>query len=339
MFLNDGGQPAESIAAILAGYLDGARRTLDIALYDLRLDDACAEILSRSVDAAKQRGVRIRMVFNQDHPKKTVDPPPNQVDWDLLHRLDVGAIPIPGVPDLMHHKYVVKDGSEVWTGSANWTTDSWTREENVIVRVLSPELAGAYTANFEELWTKRQVVESGFGEPAWFQLADGSRVRPYFTPGRAKKLVHELSQRLATARRLRICSPVITCGPVLGTLAEILEKGDVDLAGCYDATQMDEVLYQWGQQPETNWKIAAWKTVAAAVPWGAKRSTPYSSGSVHDFMHAKILVADDYVYTGSFNLSHSGEQNAENFVEFEDPALAEMFVTYIDQVAARYRPK
>jgi phosphatidylserine/phosphatidylglycerophosphate/cardiolipin synthase-like enzyme len=57
---------------------------------------------------------------------------------------------------------------------------------------------------------------------------------------------------------------------------------------------------------------------------------------VHDFMHAKILVADDYVYAGSFNLSHSGEQNAENVVQFESQRIADLCATYIDSVAARY---
>jgi phosphatidylserine/phosphatidylglycerophosphate/cardiolipin synthase-like enzyme len=53
-------------------------------------------------------------------------------------------------------------------------------------------------------------------------------------------------------------------------------------------------------------------------------------------MHAKILVADDYVYAGSFNLSHSGEQNAENVVQFESTQVADVCAAYIDAVAARY---
>jgi phosphatidylserine/phosphatidylglycerophosphate/cardiolipin synthase-like enzyme len=53
-------------------------------------------------------------------------------------------------------------------------------------------------------------------------------------------------------------------------------------------------------------------------------------------MHAKILVADDYVYTGSFNLSHSGEMNAENVIQIESAAVADMCTAYIDSVAARY---
>ena len=41
-------------------------------------------------------------------------------------------------------------------------------------------------------------------------------------------------------------------------------------------------------------------------------------------MHAKVTVADDVVFVGSFNLSRSGERNAENVLELADAApLAE----------------
>jgi phosphatidylserine/phosphatidylglycerophosphate/cardiolipin synthase-like enzyme len=59
---------------------------------------------------------------------------------------------------------------------------------------------------------------------------------------------------------------------------------------------------------------------------------------VHDFMHAKITVADDHVFTGSYNLSHSGEMNAENVLEIREPELAERLAVWIDQVRARYGP-
>jgi phosphatidylserine/phosphatidylglycerophosphate/cardiolipin synthase-like enzyme len=53
-------------------------------------------------------------------------------------------------------------------------------------------------------------------------------------------------------------------------------------------------------------------------------------------MHAKLTVVDDVVFTGSFNLSRSGEQNAENVLEIEDPALAARLATFVDEVRARY---
>jgi phosphatidylserine/phosphatidylglycerophosphate/cardiolipin synthase-like enzyme len=228
----------------------------------------------------------------------------------------------------------------VLTGSTNWTNDSWTREENVIVTLASGDVAADYRTNFEELWQKPVVADSGRISSPWSALADGTRVRPYFCPGRAMKLVHAMARSLASAqKRIRICSPVITSGPILGTLAELVEHPTgVDIAGVYDATQMDEVHHQWATQAGAAWKIAAFQTVVGAIRFGAKRSTPYGVGTVHDFMHAKILVADDYVYTGSFNLSHSGEENAENVIQIESAAVADMCAAFIDRVAARYGP-
>jgi phosphatidylserine/phosphatidylglycerophosphate/cardiolipin synthase-like enzyme len=73
--------------------------------------------------------------------------------------------------------------------------------------------------------------------------------------------------------------------------------------------------------------------------WGAKTSTPYSPGSIHDFMHAKCLIADDTVFVGSFNFSHSGEENAENVLEIESPEVADTFAAYVDRLVERYRPQ
>jgi phosphatidylserine/phosphatidylglycerophosphate/cardiolipin synthase-like enzyme len=269
-------------------------------------------------------------------------PPPGFVDFDFLHSLQIESRAVPGTPDLMHHKYVVSDvgtpDAVVWTGSTNWTDDSWTREENVIVCLVDPGVAALYESNFQELWESRSVRHSGHQPPTWFEPEPGLRVRPYFTPHRAPKLVHEIAQRIATAqRRIRVCSPVVTSGPVLASLAEALGREGLDLAGCYDHTQMDEVMFQWSLKPESSWKRAVWDAVRGGMTWGAKTSTPYSPGSVHDFMHAKCLVADDTVFVGSFNFSHSGEENAENVLEIESPEVADQFVAYADSLVVRYR--
>jgi phosphatidylserine/phosphatidylglycerophosphate/cardiolipin synthase-like enzyme len=53
-------------------------------------------------------------------------------------------------------------------------------------------------------------------------------------------------------------------------------------------------------------------------------------------MHAKVTVADDTVFVGSFNLSHSGEMNAENVLELQDPQIAGRLAAFIDEIRARY---
>ena len=338
-FLEDGGQTAEGTAAILAEFIGGARATLEIAIYDLRLAGAAAQALLEAVVSAKARGVSVRVVFNQDHPRPRPIPPPSEVDWDLLKQMEVPFHPVSGVPDLMHHKYVIRDHSSLWTGSTNWTTDSWTREENVIVRVESPDVAAAYLTDFEELWATRDVAASGKFSPPWVELP-GIRMRPFFSPGRGQKMSHEIANRIAAAtRRVRIASPVITSGPVLGTLAELIKSPRADLGGIYDRTQMEEVQRQWSRNALSGWKLEAFRAVAASGRFASKVTTPYAIGSVHDFMHAKMTVADDTVFVGSYNLSHSGEMNAENVLEIENAPLADLCAGYIERIMEKYRVK
>jgi phosphatidylserine/phosphatidylglycerophosphate/cardiolipin synthase-like enzyme len=40
--------------------------------------------------------------------------------------------------------------------------------------------------------------------------------------------------------------------------------------------------------------------VLPGLPWTGEVSTPYAPGAVHDCMHAKVTVADDVVFIGSY---------------------------------------
>jgi phosphatidylserine/phosphatidylglycerophosphate/cardiolipin synthase-like enzyme len=278
--------------------------------------------------------VRIRFIYNVDHANPIPVPPPPEPDVQLIAALPVDGKPIAGVPDLMHHKFVVRDGTSVWSGSTNWTDDSWSKQENVLVTVDSPELAEAFTLDFEELWKDGDVERSGFAEPRPVEV-DGVQVRPWFTPGFADALTHRIAKKIGHAQRVRICSPVITSAPVLATLAQAIADGRADIAGCVDRTQMDEVLRQWRENGNVSWKIPLLQQVLAGQ-FSGKSSTPWAPGSLHDFMHAKVVVADDVVFVGSFNLSHSGEKNAENVLELADAELARRLSAFVDEVRSRY---
>jgi phosphatidylserine/phosphatidylglycerophosphate/cardiolipin synthase-like enzyme len=253
----------------------------------------------------------------------------------LIASLGVPARAVAGVPDLMHHKYVVRDGEAVWTGSMNWTDDSWSVQENVIVTVASEALAHAFTLDFEELWGGADVEHSGFVEPRPVQV-EGVNVRPWFTPGFADALTHRIAKKIGHAEKVRICSPVITSAPVLGTLAQRIADGRGDIAGCVDATQVDEVIRQWQADGNVSWKLPLLQQVMAGDFAGKRSEAWQPTGSLHNFMHAKLVVADDVVFTGSFNLSHSGEKNAENVLEIADAGLAQRLSAYVDEVRARY---
>ena len=136
--------------------------------------------------------------------------------------------------------------------------------------------------------------------------------------------------------RIRICSPVLTSGPIIGALAERVSEDGIDVAGVLDATQMQGVYHQWGLSGNAEWKMPILARILGRSPFAGKPSTAYGQSDVHDYMHAKVTVTDDLVFTGSYNLSRSGEQNAENVLEVRDAVLAESLCGWIDEVRARY---
>ncbi len=334
--LSDGGQSAEEVARDVAAFLDQASSSLDLALYDLRLEGEAERVVHGALTGAAARGVALRVVYNVDHPGPIPVPPPPQCGPEDVERLGVPARPVAGVPDLMHHKYVVRDESAVWTGSLNWTNDSWTRQENVVVRVGSAGLARAFALDFEQLWQTGVVETSGRVDPRPVDV-DGVEVRPWFCPGHGEDLSHRIAKQLGRARRrIRIASPVLTSGPVLATMAEVAGEGRCDVAGVVDQTQVNEVFEQWRTNGVSAWKIPLLAAVLGKAPFAGKPSTPWSPDGVHDFMHAKCVVADDVAFVGSFNLSRSGERNAENVLELRSGALADELAAYVDAVRARY---
>jgi phosphatidylserine/phosphatidylglycerophosphate/cardiolipin synthase-like enzyme len=334
--LADGAQRAATVAEWVAAFLRPARRSLAIALYDLALSDTTAAPVIQAINDAAGRGVDVRLVYNEDHDLPIPVPPPPETNRTQLEACGVPTRGVPGIPDLMHHKYVVRDNEAVWTGSTNWTEDSWTREENVIALVPSREIAELYTRNFEELWTRQRVAGTGEYTPGPVEVA-GTPIRVLFCPGRGRRLAHRIAGAVGRAeRRIRVCSPVMTSGAVIATLAEIAAAGSVDVAGVLDATQMAEVRRQWEQ--DAAWKVPIVQSILAKAPFSGKRSTPYGPGTVHDYMHAKVVVVDDIVFLGSYNLSQSGEENAENVLEISSADLAERLAHFIDRLRGRYEP-
>ncbi|MBK5231521.1 MAG: hypothetical protein JJE13_00870 [Thermoleophilia bacterium] len=334
---------AEMVAGRIAEFIGKAEKTLVLALYDIRIPDPIGKIVADAFRDAAARGVEVRLAYNDvtgDHEAGNFLPavhPPPETNPEILAELPIETKGISGVPDLMHHKYMVRDEAAVWTGSANWSIYSWTRQENVLAIVESPELAREFRENFEELWQSGDVDRSGRGDPNPIQVGDAT-IRAWFTPGHGEALAQRIATRLGTAeRRIRIASPVLTSAPILGTLAEYGDRREFDIAGVIDEPQTDRVFEQWATT-HSKWKIPLLAKVLASLPFAGKNSVPWGTAELRNFMHAKVTVADDTVFMGSFNLSRSGEENAENMIEIEDAGAAQIMADFIDQTRAKYPP-
>lgn len=280
----------------------------------------------------------MRLLYNVAHPGPIPVPPPPEAAPEAIEALPVPTRGIPGIPDLMHHKFAVRDRAAVWTGSTNWTDDSWTRQENVIATVRSPEIAYAYLLAFDGLWESGQVAGSGKVDPRPEDV-DGARVRAWFCPEHGEALAHRVAKHLGKAeRRIRIASPVLTSGAILGTLVEVVNEERCEVGGVIDDTQVDEVFSQWRTNGVSEWKIPLLRRVLEGASFSGKVSARWAPEALHDFMHAKVVVADDTSFLGSFNFSRSGERNAENVLEIRSDAVADRLAAYVDELRERYPP-
>jgi len=351
--LAQGEQTGDQIAAQLAAFIRGAERSLDMALYDFRLSDPLKAIVAGAMQERAAAGVAIRIAYDADKPEpplvaQGMDPAPPGTGA-FVRSLGYPYRRIGG-PKLMHNKYIVRDlsdpdaadasGASVWTGSTNFTDDSWNVEENNILQIASPDFARFYARDFADLWREGEIGTSGSFDTTPVDLTYAGTpltARVFFSPGRGPQIDDEVARRVSGARRrVRIWSMLINSGALISALGDLLAAGNVPVSGVYDRTQMASVLTQWQDVPQNVWKIGALRQIVAQAGLIGKNSTPYRPDTIHDFMHAKALVVDDTVITGSYNFSRSAEFNAENLLVLENAALADRYSAFVDHLMTKY---
>jgi phosphatidylserine/phosphatidylglycerophosphate/cardiolipin synthase-like enzyme len=349
-FLEEGGQDEMDVAGWLAEFVDGAHHSLDVAIYDCRLSARPAALLRDALADRIAAGVRVRLVYDAGEKPQSAsgldrtgaDFAPPDTDY-RVKELGLADELTRGVTDfrgLMHQKYLVRDRAQVWTGSLNLTDDSMSRQENLVVLLNSEPLATLFTRDFEQLWESGQIgVSNAFQTDPDLLRYDGAPAPTDvdFSPGQGEQINEWVAARVMRARRrIVLCSMLLNSSKLLNSLTHQLDRGGLDFWGVFDGTQMAEVLGQWQERDDLAWKIAAVHRVIDEGRLVGKRSTPYRPGESHNFMHNKTIVVDDTVITGSYNLSHAAQGNAENMLAIESPALAERVVAYTHHLAERY---
>lgn len=358
---------ALAVADILAGFIAGARTSLDIAIYDFRLlpGDLTDTIVGAVRDAAG-RGVSVRLAYDKttatddDATLKAFagaggDPAPAGTHLFIADAFGQQAAPAagiqvqpileeavdPGTSHIMHQKYIVRDAgtadAAVLTGSANFTTDAWgIQENNVLVISGAEDLAAAYEQDFTSLWTTQKIAGTGAGDIGSVTIGGnpGIDVAYSFAPGEGRATETAIAALVSGAtRRIRVASMVLSSPKILQALLDQINAG-LDVAGIYDGGEMDEVAGEWRSHPSSAATLALWQKVQQHLV--AKASVPFTANTIHNFMHDKIVVADDTVSTGSFNLSKNATGNAENVLRITSADLAGQYADYVDSLVRLY---
>ncbi len=280
--------------AFLAQALRAAQRRIDMAAYDLDLWSLRDALLE-----AHRRGVAVRLVVDEDH-----------------HTPEVQALQQAGIPvvfdqgkGLMHHKFVVVDDAEVWTGSMNFTVNGAYRNGNNLIRLTSSRLAADYRREFEEMFAEHRFgPDSRADTPYPLLTLNGVPVEVYFSPDEhpQARLVSLLRE---AHNEVLLLAYTWTADPLTDALLAQAQDG-VAVYGWLEAAQLDAAGHDYPRLQAAGLEV-----------------TP---DPLPGMLHHKVLVLDHQVVVlGSYNFTRAADvRNDENLLVVRDANLAAAFYAW-----------
>lgn len=297
----DGGSDREDYAngldETLAAAIDLSTATLDIAAFELNSD-----ALRDAIAAAHDRGVRVRMVTDDDHGLH---------DKRDTHLRDLQARGVAIRDDsrsgLMHNKFAIIDQRTVWTGSWNYTVNGSYRNNNNAFALVSAAAAAAYQAEFDEMFERGEFGKrSSDGGPV--RLAqDGGEISIFF--GSEADEIEALTAEIARAqRKIRFMTFVFSLGELAEAMLRQAAEAGVTIEGVFEKRNSTA---DWSQLPALHCNGAAVR----------------QDGNRYVLHHKVIIIDEDTVITGSFNFSRSAaERNDENIMIIRHADIAALYL-------------
>ncbi len=289
-------------------FLDAASRSLDLAVYDFDLEN-----VARAIVRARGRGVAIRMVTDTATLENRRD---EQVQRAFETVRGAGIeIVADGRSAIMHHKFAVRDGEEVWTGSWNWTTGDTYRLNNNATTIRSTELAAAFTREFEKMFVQRLFGPSKrTGPPALPVQVGGLRIQPLFAPqdGVAGKIAERVSQASSGVGFMAFSFTHDGVGQAVSGR----HAAGVRVVGVFERTGSETRFSEFGRMRDAGLDV-------------------YQDGNPYALHHKVFLLDGNTTLFGSFNFSDGADrENDENCLIVESPEFAALFAEELDRVVA-----
>lgn len=159
---------AQSHLARVAELIDGAQRSVDIAMYSF--SDAG---ITRAIERAVRRGVAVRLMFEPARAER------NNPAGSKSDQMERAGVDVRYINKIMHHKFAIIDGPQdvssqplgggvLITGSGNWSNSAGTRyDENTVITFDHAELNLAFQREFNLLWANSRDFDNGAELPFW----------------------------------------------------------------------------------------------------------------------------------------------------------------------------
>ena len=335
-FQSDRAKIDGKVVSQLVQFIQGAKHSLDVAIYDIRKDEVLNALKGMSSK------VKLHILYDNGKPagkSKSVDPKPSKNAQAIkAHGLDKFAQPVKEKSShLMHDKFIVRDGSSVWTGSGNFTNGGLVLQDNNFMTIDSAAIAAAYEKTFGELGAPghSQTHNTGVVTSSPTNVKVGAipiSVQFSTQVGATEGIEIEVQKRLKNAKKVRIIAMLISDPGILTSLLPFKKAGK-DIMGVLDPHEMKVAMGKNATKPEFWFAQGDSRFVFAP-------SKPFdtSGKDTNNFMHNKVMIIDDkVVITGSYNFSENAEANDENMLVIESAAVAAAYDNYFNALFALYK--
>jgi phosphatidylserine/phosphatidylglycerophosphate/cardiolipin synthase-like enzyme len=300
----------DSIDGLVVAAIDSARRTVDVVSFDLNLPSVVNALLR-----AQRRGVAVRIVADQKNGSAELTADARRPNFDARFILEIAKVPLVDggrTNGLMHHKFILIDGNQLFVGSWNVSWNDTYRNNNNILRITDRTIIALYAEKFEEMFSGRRFGTKSVltGVEAPLNLG-GVPVEVYFAPksGVMRRIVLEVER---ARRTVNFMAFTYTWQP----LAEAMiarANARVRVQGVYELRGASQ-----GTMPRLH---------CANVPvrLDGNRGT----------MHHKVIIIDgETVITGSYNFTSAADKiNDENVIIIRNREVA---AAYQREFAKRY---
>jgi phosphatidylserine/phosphatidylglycerophosphate/cardiolipin synthase-like enzyme len=132
--------PEERCDLKLVRFVESAKNSIDLAVFDINLDQ-----LVHSLLVASKRGVRVRVLVDARQAKGA---------YSLASTLKKGGIKVRRGRQrgLMHHKFTIVDGKRIETGSFNYTNHATKAKQENQVYLDDSGIVSRFVVRFELSW-------------------------------------------------------------------------------------------------------------------------------------------------------------------------------------------
>lgn len=300
------------IEQALVDAINGATSSVDAAIFELN-----SQPITDALLAAHGRGVRVRVVTDDEHGLDIIEAPDSTVP--ALESAGIAVRSDSPRNSLMHNKFFVIDGLFVWTGSTNITHNGMYNNNNNAMLIRSSRLAGLFTEEFEELF----AGEFGTTSPAndVSITVEGTQIEVFFeSEGDAERRLWELVDSASDVRFMAFSFTDSLRWSDGGTERSVMERMvERSAAGAL----------QWQGIVEASSRSYVEPLYCVAPDRIHQDGNP-------DILHHKLMIIDEsIVVMGSFNFSNSAAtSNDENLLIIHNPTIAS---AYLSEFAQRWQ--